>query len=57
VRVPFFEEVAQALAAQPLLGDGLIHRCIAETQRRFFTPSEEAAGLKGAPRHRGSKHA
>jgi hypothetical protein len=38
-----------------LIGDGTVHRAIADTQRRFFEPPQES-GLNGAPKYRGSKH-
>jgi hypothetical protein len=53
-RGPFLEALAQALAAQPLIGDGTVHRAIADTQRCFFEPPQES-GFNGAPKHRGSK--
>jgi hypothetical protein len=51
-RTPFLEALAQALQAQPVLGDGIIHRAIAETQRRFFDPPREYVA---GPRHPGSR--
>jgi hypothetical protein len=53
-RVPFLEALAQALQAQPLLGDGIIHRTIAETQRRFYDPPREHGNYAG-PRHPGRR--
>jgi hypothetical protein len=53
-RTPFLEALAQALATQRVLGDGLIHRVIADTQRRFFEPPDER-GLNTAPRHIGRR--
>jgi hypothetical protein len=50
-RSPFLEALAHALQGQPLLGDGVIHRTIAETQKRFFTPPREN-GLRAAPKLR-----
>jgi hypothetical protein len=53
-RGPFLEALAQALAAQPVIGDGTVHRAIAATQRQFFSPPDEV-GLNNAPRHLGAK--
>ena len=47
VRGSFLEAIAQALRAQPMLGDGVVHRVIAATQREFFDPpwsTEMSAG-------------
>jgi hypothetical protein len=43
-RASFLEAVAQALQAQPTIGDGVIHRVALECQRRFWTPPELGAG-------------
>jgi hypothetical protein len=37
-RVPFLEGVAEALAAEPTLGDGVVYRVAVQAQRRFWTP-------------------
>jgi len=37
--------LAQALQAQPLIGDGTVHRAIADTQKRFFDPPRFAPPL------------
>jgi hypothetical protein len=50
-RAPFLEALAQALSAQPLIGDGSIHRAIADTQKRFFDPPRAAAGFKDAGKY------
>jgi hypothetical protein len=50
-RTPFLEALAHTLQAQPLIGDGTVHRAIAETQKRFFTPPREH-GNNTAPKHR-----
>ena len=43
---PCLQALAQVLSAQPLIGDGSIHRANAETEKRFFAPPREAAGFK-----------
>jgi hypothetical protein len=43
-RGPYLEAVAQALQAQPALGDGVIHRVAVECQRRFWTPPDLSVG-------------
>ena len=37
-RGPFLEAVAQRLRGLEELGDGILHRTIAQTQREFFDP-------------------
>ena len=43
-RVEFLEELANSLQAQPELGDGVVFRVIAATQRRFVTDLRTRAG-------------
>jgi hypothetical protein len=50
VRGAFLEAMAQALQAQPMLGDGVVHRVIAATQRQFYDPPWSAE--LHAPRRR-----
>jgi hypothetical protein len=37
-RNSFLQEVAQRLTALPHLGDGIVHRVVAEVQKRHFDP-------------------
>jgi hypothetical protein len=37
-RDPFLQEIAARLTALPHLGDGVVHRVVAEVQRRHFDP-------------------
>lgn len=43
VRDAFLQEVATALAACPAIGEGVVYRVAAETQRRFFEPPNLSA--------------
>lgn len=40
VRGAFLETLALALQQQSVIGDGSVHRAIAEAQRRFFDPPD-----------------
>jgi hypothetical protein len=53
-RASFLEALAKALQAQPVIGDGTVHRAIADTQKRFFNPPLES-GFNGAPKYSSSK--
>jgi hypothetical protein len=53
-RGPFLEVLPQALQAQREIGDGTVHRAIAETQKQFFTPPQ-LAGFNVSPRHPGRR--
>jgi hypothetical protein len=52
-RSAFLEEAARAIATQPDLGVGSLHRLLASIQRKHFYPPRE--GHVGNPRHLGSK--
>jgi hypothetical protein len=49
-RDPFLRDVAERLRGHQI-GDGLIHRVIAEVQRKYFAPPllEKAAGYQPSP--------
>ena len=34
----FLQTIATELAALPVVGDGAVHRAVAEVQKRFFSP-------------------
>jgi hypothetical protein len=55
-RVPFFEAVAHELARLPEVGDGSLHRVIAEVQRRHFSPPKDS-GYHGGSKYAGGKRA
>jgi hypothetical protein len=42
-RLPFLEHVARELATLPIVGDGNLHRVIAQTQRLYFEPPSSKA--------------
>ena len=39
-RDAFFADVAAALAVQPMLGDGVLHRTIVRVQKLYFDPPD-----------------
>jgi hypothetical protein len=43
-RGAFLREVASALASCPAIGDGVVHRVVAEIQHRHFRPPEFGDG-------------
>jgi hypothetical protein len=45
-RDAFLQEVAERLSSLPHLGDGIVHRVVAEIQRRHFDPP---IGIDGPP--------
>jgi hypothetical protein len=48
-RDAFLRDIATALAALPVLGDGAVHRVVREVQRRYFdAPDLRVAGGKYA---------
>jgi hypothetical protein len=49
-RVPFLEAVAEALAGEPTLGDGVVYRVAVQAQRRFWTPRYPLEGALLQPK-------
>ena len=45
-REPFLQEIAARLTALPHLGDGIVHRVVAEVQRKHFDPPIGSDGPK-----------
>jgi hypothetical protein len=46
-RAGFFEDVATALEALPIVGDGVVARVVREVQPRYFRPEADPPQYRG----------